>query len=97
MLLTGSQFRALTQQAKKEKWGIGAFNVSDIDTAEMVFDAAEETMTPVIIQTVDYEKLKEIDPRNQFVAENFESYKDRAENGGGFASFFKSIFGKRMG
>ena len=43
------------------------------------------------------EKLKEIDPRNQFVSENFESYKDHAENGGGFMSFFKSIFGKKMG
>ena len=43
------------------------------------------------------EKLKEIDPRNQFVSENFEIYKDHAENGAGFMSFFKSIFGKRMG
>ena len=42
------------------------------------------------------EKLKEIDPRNQFVSDNFEAYKDRAENGGSFISFFKSIFGKRM-
>lgn len=43
------------------------------------------------------EKLKLSDPRNQFVIENFEIYKDRAENGGSFMSFFKSIFGKRMG
>ena len=43
------------------------------------------------------ERLKEIDPRNQFVSDNFEAYKDRAENGGSFMSFFKSIFGKRMG
>ncbi len=42
------------------------------------------------------EKLKEIDPRNQFVSDNFEAYKDRAENGGSFMSFFKSIFGKKM-
>ena len=46
----------------------------------------------------DYiEKLKAIDPRNKFVSDNYESFKDRAENGGGFVSFFKSIFGKRMG
>ena len=42
------------------------------------------------------ERLKAIDPRNNFVSENFESYKDRAENGGSFMSFFKSIFGKKM-
>ena len=42
------------------------------------------------------ERLKEADPRSQFVQENFDSYKDRAENGGSFMSFFKSIFGKRM-
>jgi len=46
----------------------------------------------------DYmERLKTADPRNKFVSDNYESYKDRAENGGGFLSFFKSIFGNRMG
>ncbi|MBE7711649.1 MAG: tetratricopeptide repeat protein [Cyanobacteria bacterium SIG31] len=43
------------------------------------------------------DRLKTVAPRNQFVAENYDSYKDRAENGGSFMSFFKSIFGKRMG
>ena len=43
------------------------------------------------------EKLKEVDPRNQFVSDNYESYKDRAENGASFMSFLKSIFGKKMG
>lgn len=42
------------------------------------------------------ERLKQVDPRNQFASENYESYKDRAENGGSFMSFFKNIFGKRM-
>ena len=42
------------------------------------------------------EKLKEVDPRNQFVSDNFDAYKDRAENGVSFLSFLKSIFGKRM-
>ncbi len=47
---------------------------------------------------LDYlDKLKEADPRNQFVAENYARFQERAENGGGIASFFKSIFGKRMG
>ena len=41
-------------------------------------------------------KIKEVDPRNQFVLDNYAQYKDRAVNGGGFAQFFKSIFGKRM-
>ena len=43
------------------------------------------------------EKLKAVDPRNQFVADNFESFQNNAENGESFMSFFKSIFGKRMG
>jgi tetratricopeptide (TPR) repeat protein len=42
------------------------------------------------------EQLKAIDSRNKFVTDNYESYKDRAENGGSFMSFFKAIFGKRM-
>ena len=43
------------------------------------------------------EQLKSINPRNQFALDNYEAYKNRAENGGSFMSFFKSIFGKRMG
>jgi len=43
------------------------------------------------------DRFTTVAPRNQFVAENYDSYKDRAENGGSFMSFFKSIFGKRMG
>ena len=42
------------------------------------------------------DRLKEIDPRNQFVLDNYEKIKDVAENGG-FMSFMKKIFGKRMG
>jgi len=49
-------------------------------------------------QAFEYiEKLKEVDPRNSFALDNYEAYKDRAENGSGLMSFFKSIFGKRMG
>jgi len=45
----------------------------------------------------DYmERLKEVDPRNKFVNENYDKYKDRAENGGSIMSFFKSIFGNKM-
>lgn len=42
------------------------------------------------------DRLKDVDPRNQFVLDNYTKFQDRAENGGGLASFFKSIFGKRM-
>ena len=46
---------------------------------------------------VEYlDRLKEIDPRNQFVADNYEKYKNGSE-GGGLGEFFKKIFGKRMG
>lgn len=46
---------------------------------------------------MDYmERLKSVDPRNKFVQDNYEKFQDRAENGGGLAQFFKSIFGKRM-
>lgn len=46
----------------------------------------------------DYiDKLKSVDPSNKFVSDNYENYKDKAENGGGFISFFKGIFGQRMG
>ena len=42
-------------------------------------------------------RLKQIDSRSQFVSENFEKFRERAENGGGLMSFFKTIFGRRMG
>lgn len=42
------------------------------------------------------DRLKEIDPRNQFVQNNYEKYKNQAENGG-FGSFLKRIFGSKMG
>ena len=41
------------------------------------------------------EKLKNIAPRNQFVIDNYESYKELYENGGSFISFFKNLFGKK--
>ena len=45
----------------------------------------------------DYlERIKQIDSRNSFVNDNYEAYKDRAENGGSFMSFLKKVFGKRM-
>ena len=43
------------------------------------------------------ERLKEIDPRNQFVKDNYEKIKNSAENGIGFVQFFKKIFGNKMG
>lgn len=47
---------------------------------------------------LDYiERLKAISPRDSFVSENYEKYKDRAENGGDILGFFKKIFGNKMG
>ena len=54
MLITGSQLKKITQQAKAEGWGIGAFNIGDYDTAEIILDAAEQTNTPVILQMMDW-------------------------------------------
>ena len=54
MLLKGKELIALTQKAKAEGWAIGAFNINDIDTTEIILDAAEQTNTPVILQTKDY-------------------------------------------
>ena len=54
MLLKGEQLIELTQKAKAEGWAIGAFNINDIDTTEIILDAAEATNTPVILQTWDY-------------------------------------------
>lgn len=40
----------------------------------------------------DYiEKLKTIDPRNSFVKDNYETYKEKAENEGNFLSFFSKL------
>ena len=40
----------------------------------------------------DYiEKLKTIDPRNSFVKDNYENYKNKAENEGNFLSFFSKL------
>ena len=44
------------------------------------------------------DKLKQIDPRNKFVEENYDSYKDHYENGGGgIIDFFKKLFKGNMG
>ena len=40
--------------------------------------------------------LKEIDPRNQFLQDNYEKIKSSAENGTGFLQFLKKIFGNKM-
>ncbi len=55
MLMNGKQLVELTQKAKKEGWAIGAFNFVDYDTVEMILDAAEETKTPVIVQSKDWD------------------------------------------
>lgn len=41
------------------------------------------------------ERLKEADPRNKYVEDNYETLKDKVENGGGLMAFFRGVFGKR--
>ena len=48
--------------------------------------------------SLDYlDRLKSADPRNQYYHDNYGRIKDRVENGIGFMSFLKGVFGKRMG
>lgn len=45
----------------------------------------------------DYiEKLKSVDPRNQYVVDNYEIIKNKAENGSGLFSFLKGLFGNKL-
>ena len=62
MLLKGNEFKEITQQAKKQGWGIGAFNAFDLESASIILDAGEETNTPIIIQLIDF-----VDPELNFV------------------------------
>ncbi len=41
---------SLLQKAKKEKYAVGAFNATDLNTARGIIAAAEETNSPVILQ-----------------------------------------------
>ena len=80
MLINGSQLKKITQQAKAEGWGIGAFNIGDYDTAEIILDAAEETNTPVILQMMDWNGPQIFGSKTtQKVLEYYRYVRDRAE------------------
>ena len=83
MLLKGAQLVELTKKAKAEGWAIGAFNINDFDTTEIILDAAEATNTPVILQTGDYHDINapESSRMTASQAANFMSYvRTRAEH-----------------
>ncbi len=51
MLVNGND---ILLKAREEHYGVGAFNVNDYGAVEAILGAAEETMTPVIIQIGDW-------------------------------------------
>lgn len=48
MLVTGKE---ILDKAHKENYAVGAFNINNMEILQAVMDAAEETQSPVIIQT----------------------------------------------
>ena len=83
MLMKGNQLIELTQKAKAEGWAIGAFNVNDHDTVEIILRAAEATNTPVLLQTGDYADPNAPEARRMspYEADNFTRYlRTRAES-----------------
>lgn len=82
MLLKGDQLLKILNQAKAEGWAVGAFNTGDYDTTEIILDAAEETGTPVMLQTGDFfdPLAPESSRMTQAQAERFTRYlRNRAE------------------
>ncbi len=82
MLLKGDQLLKILNQAKAEGWAVGAFNTGDYDTTEIILDAAEETGTPVMLQTGDFfnPQAPESSRMTQAQAERFTRYlRNRAE------------------
>lgn len=56
--------RKLLIKARQGKWAVGAFNISDLEFAQAVIEAAKELKAPVIVQTsekaIKYAGLKEL-------------------------------------
>ena len=42
--------RQLLDEAAKKNYGVGAFNVNDMEQIQAIMEAADETESPVIIQ-----------------------------------------------
>lgn len=76
MLLKGNQLIDIIQKGKAEGWAVGAFNVNNHDTVEIILDAAEACNTPVILQTGDYADPKAPEGRGMtpYAADNFMRY-----------------------
>jgi len=54
MLIKGNKTVEIVQNAKANAWAIGAFNIGDYDTTEIILDAAEKVGAHVLLQTGDY-------------------------------------------
>lgn len=50
--MTLCSLREVLDQARAGGYGVGAFNVTDIEQVEAVLDAAQSTNSPVIVQTI---------------------------------------------
>jgi fructose-bisphosphate aldolase, class II len=66
--------KEIIKKAKKEKYGVGAFNVYNLETTLGVIRAAVKTNSPVIIQisetTIEYAGLKPITKMVETIAKN---------------------------
>ena len=54
MLITGRQEKQIFEQARDERWAIGAFNAFDLNSLEAIMQAAEELGVPALVQTWDF-------------------------------------------
>ncbi len=54
MLINGRQEKQILEQAREERWAIGAFNAFDLNSLEAIMQAAEELGVPALVQTWDF-------------------------------------------
>jgi len=54
-MVSKKNFKEYFQKAQKEKWAIGQFNISNVETLKAIFLAAEKLNSPVIIGTSEGE------------------------------------------
>ena len=47
--MSSKSLSEVLQQAKKEKWAVGEFNMSNLEVLQAIMGAANETRSPVIV------------------------------------------------
>jgi len=93
-----SQLEGLKDQTKACEFYEKLLDIEPNDTIALQKLAAFRDEIGDYGMALDYvERLKKINPRNDYVQEHYETIKDHAENGGDVMSFFKKIFGRKMG